>query len=337
MQGTGTAAITANKVNGNIVLGNDSAKVNLTLTGADTSQAGNSSGGSTTDFTKGTHVNLNGGTWKTGRWWELGIGTKWRVNAKQIISLIGIVIALTGCIKTVPTGHTGVVTVFGTVEPQTYDAGIHFTAPWKQVVNMDNRIQKISSEMSGTTSDMQDVYTKFTLNYQISKKNASEIYKTIGKEYEDTVIVAQTNNTVKSVLAKYAATELVSSRSEVAAAIEKELESVLSKYDIEVVDTAIENLTFSDEFNDSIEQKVIAEQNLERAKTEQEKLNLEVEQEAKRKIAEAEGIAKANTILTESISDDILQKNMIDKWNGELPKVVGNSSNVFDVSGYLSE
>ena len=202
---------------------------------------------------------------------------------------------------------------------------------------MDNRIQKISSEMSGTTSDMQDVYTKFTLNYQISKKNASEIYKTIGKEYEDTVIVAQTNNTVKSVLAKYAATELVSSRSEVAAAIEKELESVLSKYDIEVVDTAIENLTFSDEFNDSIEQKVIAEQNLERAKTEQEKLNLEVEQEAKRKIAEAEGIAKANAILTESISDDILQKNMIDKWNGELPKVVGNSSNVFDVSSYLSE
>ena len=202
---------------------------------------------------------------------------------------------------------------------------------------MDNRIQKISSEMSGTTSDMQDVYTKFTLNYQISKKNASEIYKTIGKEYEDTVIVAQTNNTVKSVLAKYAATELVSSRSEVAAAIEKELESVLSKYDIEVVDTAIENLTFSDEFNDSIEQKVIAEQNLERAKTEQEKLNLEVEQEAKRKIAEAEGIAKANAILTESISDDILQKNMIDKWNGELPKVVGNSSNVFDVSSYLGE
>ena len=65
VQGTGTAAITANKVNGNIVLGNDSAKVNLTLTGADTSWAGNSSGGSTTDFTKGTHVNLNGGTWKS--------------------------------------------------------------------------------------------------------------------------------------------------------------------------------------------------------------------------------------------------------------------------------
>ena len=64
MQGTGTAAITANKVNGNIVLGNDSAKVNLTLTGADTSWAGNSSGGSTTDFTKGTHVNLN--TWEKG-------------------------------------------------------------------------------------------------------------------------------------------------------------------------------------------------------------------------------------------------------------------------------
>ena len=87
VQGTGTAAITANKVNGNIVLGNDSAKVNLTLTGADTSWAGNSSGGSTTDFTKGTHVNLNGGTWKTGRWWELGIGTNINLNENTHIYL----------------------------------------------------------------------------------------------------------------------------------------------------------------------------------------------------------------------------------------------------------
>lgn len=260
---------------------------------------------------------------------------RWGINKKQLFSFLSLLLIIPSCMRTVPTGHTGIVTVFGTVKPETYDAGIHFTAPWVKVVVMDNRVQKVSGEMSGTTSDMQDVYTTFTLNYQISKKNASEIYRTIGTEYENTVIVAQTNNTVKSVLAKYAATELVSHRSEVASAIEKELESALVKYNIEIVDTAIENLSFSEEFNDSIEQKVIAEQNLERAKTEQEKLNIEVEQEAKRKIAEAEGIAKANEILTESISEDILQKDMIEKWNGELPQVMSGTSNVFDVSNYI--
>ncbi len=261
--------------------------------------------------------------------------TGWRINFKQAFSLIGVAFIVLSCIRTVPTGHTGVVTVFGTVQNGTLDAGIHFVAPWKKVINMDNRIQKVSGDMSGTTSDMQDVYTTFTLNYQISKADASTIYRTIGTDYEAKVIEAQTRNTVKAVLAKYAATELVTNRSEVASAIEKELENVLNKYNIEVVDTAIENLTFSDEFNDSIEQKVIAEQNLERAKTEQEKLNLEVQQEAQRKITAANGTAEANKILADSINDTILQKNIIEKWNGELPKVVGNDTNVFDISEYV--
>ena len=261
--------------------------------------------------------------------------TGWQINFKQAFSLIGVAFIVLSCIRTVPTGHTGVVTVFGTVQNGTLDAGIHFVAPWKKVINMDNRIQKVSGDMSGTTSDMQDVYTTFTLNYQISKADASTIYRTIGTDYEAKVIEAQTRNTVKAVLAKYAATELVTNRSEVASAIEKELENVLNKYNIEVVDTAIENLTFSDEFNDSIEQKVIAEQNLERAKTEQEKLNLEVQQEAQRKITAANGTAEANKILADSINDTILQKNIIEKWNGELPKVVGNDTNVFDISEYV--
>lgn len=267
--------------------------------------------------------------------YDPGVATEWGLRPRQLWSLLALILTIISCIKTVPTGHTGVVTVFGTVEAQTYDSGIHFAAPWKKVINMDNRIQKISTDMSGTTSDMQDVNISFTLNYQISKQDASQIYKTIGKEYESTVITAQTANTVKAVLAKYAATELVSNRADASMAIEKELTNTLAKYNIEVVDTAIENLGFSDEFNASIEQKVIAEQNLERARTEQEKLNLEVEQEAKRKITEAQGTADANAILTESISDMILKKNMIDKWNGQLPSVVGNNENIFDVSGYV--
>ena len=115
----------------------------------------------------------------------------WRINFKQAFSLIGVAFIVLSCIRTVPTGHTGVVTVFGTVQNGTLDAGIHFVAPWKKVINMDNRIQKVSGDMSGTTSDMQDVYTTFTLNYQISKADASTIYRTIGTDYEAKVIEAQ--------------------------------------------------------------------------------------------------------------------------------------------------
>ena len=263
-------------------------------------------------------------------------GLIWQFKGRQLMStIIGIIFIVLSCVTVVPTGHTGIISVFGTIKNNTLDAGLSFKAPWARIITMDNRIQKVSGEMTGTTSDMQDVTAIFTLNYQISKADASNIYKTIGKDYEKIVIASQTQNTVKAVLAKYAATSLVSSRTEVSTAIEKELESVLSKYNIEVVDTAIEDMQFSEEFNNSIEQKVIAEQNLERAKTEQEKLNLEIEQEAQRKITEANGTAKANEILSNSITSMILEKNAIEKWNGELPQVVGNDTNVFDISGYV--
>lgn len=252
-------------------------------------------------------------------------------------AVIGIVIMGAACVKSVPTGHTGVVTVFGQVKPFTLDAGVHILAPWEKVIAMDNRIQKITVDMSGTTSDMQDVGVKFTLNYQISKANASEIYKTIGVKYEETVVDPQVTNTVKSVMAKYAATELIKDRTGVSAATNKELESVLSKYNIEVVDTSIENMAFSDDFNKSIEAKVIAEQELEKAQTEQAKLNLEVEQAAKRKVTEAQGISDANAILSNSYTKEILQKAFIEKWNGQLPNVVGDSDTMMDVSSYVGK
>lgn len=46
----------------------------------------------------------------------------WKLQKRQWFSVFAFLIVVFGCIKTVPTGHTGVVTVFGTVESQTYDA-----------------------------------------------------------------------------------------------------------------------------------------------------------------------------------------------------------------------
>jgi Membrane protease subunits, stomatin/prohibitin homologs len=107
----------------------------------------------------------------------------WGPKKRQVFSLIGLIICLIGFIKTVPTGSTGIVTTFGRIENITLDAGIHFMAPWKKVVNMDNRTQKQSIEMQCFSSDIQEVSVIYTVNYQINKANAQEIYRTIGKKY----------------------------------------------------------------------------------------------------------------------------------------------------------
>lgn len=55
---------------------------------------------------------------------------------------LAVVFTVLSMVKTVPTGHTGVVVSFGKVKDYTYEAGVHFDAPWVRVVKMDNRTQK---------------------------------------------------------------------------------------------------------------------------------------------------------------------------------------------------
>ena len=116
----------------------------------------------------------------------ISIGDKIKVN--KFLSLLGLIICLFGFIKTVPTGSTGIVTTFGKIENVSLDAGVHIMAPWKKVVNMDNRTQKTSIDMSCFSSDIQEVSVVYTVNYQINKANAQEIYRSIGTDYFDKIV-----------------------------------------------------------------------------------------------------------------------------------------------------
>ena len=201
---------------------------------------------------------------------------------------------------TVPTGHTGVVTIFGKVEENVLDAGVHFKAPWEDVVNMDNRVQKATVDLSCFSSDIQEVEIKYTLNYQIKKDNAQEIYRTVGVAYYDTVITPNVAESVKTITAHYTAENLIANRDELAANIESLLGNQLDKYNIEVVSTAIEDMDFTDEFTAAVEAKQVAVQNKLKAQTEQEQKTMEAQQAAERAKIEANASAEVSRIQAEA-------------------------------------
>ena len=205
---------------------------------------------------------------------------------------LGGVTTFLGCITTVETGNTGVVTVFGHVEEKTFDAGFHFKAPWENVVQMNNKVQKATVELSCFSSDIQEVECKYTLNYQIKKANAQIIYKTVGIDYYDTVITPNVAESVKTIMAHYTAENLIGNRDELAANIEELLGQQLERYNIEVVSTAIEDMDFTDEFTTAVEAKQVAVQNKLRAQTEQEQKTMEATQAAERAKIEAEANAQ---------------------------------------------
>ena len=251
-------------------------------------------------------------------------------------------------ITEVPTGHTGVVTTFGRVEDYTMDAGIHFIAPWQEVEKMDNRVQKQTAELSCFSSDIQEVNLIYTINYQIKKSDAQTIYRTIGVDYYQTVIVPCITESVKVVTARYTAEQLVGKRNELATAIEADLTEKLLAYNIELVSTSIENMDFTDAFTDAVEAKQVAQQNKLRAETEAEQKVIEAQAaaevrkvnadaEAYELLAKAEAEAEANRKLSESLTDALIQYTYAQTWDGKLPTFLAGDSQTVPVIDFSGE
>ena len=207
---------------------------------------------------------------------------------------LGILLTFFGCISSVDTGHVGIVRTFGKVEDYTFDSGFHLKAPWQSVTEMDNRVQKTTIELPCFSSDIQEVNTVYTVNYQISKTNAQNLYRDVGTEYLDTVVNPTIQETVKTIIARYTAEVLIAKRAEVAVEIETLLTTNLAKYNIDVSSTAIENMDFTDSFTQAVEAKAVAAQQKLQAQIEQERLTMEATQAAERAKVEAAAQAEVN-------------------------------------------
>lgn len=261
--------------------------------------------------------------------------------------VIAVLLVMSSCMTSVPAGHTGVVTTFGKVENYTLDSGIHFTLPWQEVIKMDNRIQKQTTTLSCFSSDIQEVTMTYTVNYQIKKSDAMTIYSTIGVDYYNTVITPSVAEAVKVATARYTAEDLVALRDELAGAIEEILSVKLLTYNIEVVNTSIEDMDFTDAFTNAVEEKQVAQQNKLRAETEAEQKVIEAQAaaqvqrvnadaEAYEVLAKAQAEAEANREVAESLTPELIEYIYANNWDGKLPTVVtggdGESATIIDAS-----
>jgi regulator of protease activity HflC (stomatin/prohibitin superfamily) len=166
---------------------------------------------------------------------------------------------------------------------------------------MDNRVQKTTVELSCFSADIQEVSMKYTLNYQIDKANAQEIYRTVGVKYYATIVEPNIAEAVKVATAKYTAEQLVQTRSNLAKDIEALLEENLGRYNIKVSSTAIEDMDFTDAFTNAVEAKQVAEQKKKQAEIEQAQALAQAEND--KKIAETNAKANAEVAKIQANAD----------------------------------
>jgi regulator of protease activity HflC (stomatin/prohibitin superfamily) len=231
--------------------------------------------------------------------------------------IIAIIVLLPGigAWTTVSAGHVGVVTRMGAVN-RVVNPGLIFKIPLIESVHaMETRTQKEQVDASSASSDLQEVKATIALNFHLRGEKAVDVYQNIGTEYADRVLSPAMQEAFKATTAKFTASDLIGKREAVKVLAYTELKDRLDKYNIVVDDFNIVNFDFSKVFNDAIEAKTVANQNLERAKI-----------EADTALAQANGQANAQKALKDSgaLSPEYLQYLALTKWNGLLPTVTGN-------------
>lgn len=256
-----------------------------------------------------------------------------------LIALVVVIVAsvgLTNC-YTVKTGEVAVISTFGKLD-RIENEGLHFKIPFiqskdfietREKTYIFGRTEEMDTTLEVSTKDMQSIRLEFTVQANIS--DAEKLYRAFGLKFEWRFIRPRVNEIVQSTIAKYTIEEFVSKRAIISAEIFRDLQDDFAEYGLNVSNVSIVNHDFSDEYEKAVEEKKIAEQAVQKAKSEQEKLAIVAENKVKLAeyaLKEKELQAKANSIESNSLTPQLLKKMMIEKWNGELPKVQGNSSNL---------
>ena len=265
-----------------------------------------------------------------------------------VAALLVVVLLATSCITQVPTGSTGIVTTFGRVEEYTLEAGFHLKSPAQRVILMDNREQKKAFTTQAFSSDIQQVDIVGSLNYAINKSTAMTLYREVGTDYYDKLIMPRLLENTKAIFSKYTAENLVGAREQLSIQIRDNMSREMEKYGITVVSISIENVDFTDAFTDAVEAKQVAAQKKLQAEIEQEQKTMETEQQAQRQKIEAEAAAdvkkvnadaeaystrvkaeaeaEANRKIAESLTDGLIHFTQVKLWDGKLPLYVSGAA-----------
>lgn len=271
----------------------------------------------------------------------VGPGGRTRVlglNAAGVVLALLIVLLTLGVSASfgqVPAGSRGVVLRFGAPTGVIKGEGLYMVAPFINTVeSMSVQVVAYDAIAEAASRDLQDVKAKVTLNYALDPAKVVTIYRELRHEYEDRIIKPAIQEAVKAATARFTAEELITRRPEVRDAIQQNLAQRLDRFGILMQAMSITDFNFSKSFNEAIEAKVTATQQVLKAERDLQRVRLEAQQQ----IEQAKAQAEALRIQKENVTPALVelrrieaQFRAIDKWNGVLPTYVAGPVPILDV------
>lgn len=271
------------------------------------------------------------------------------------------------CLKKVKPGYAGIVySLSGGVEDAVLTQGMHFVSPFKKVTQYSIATEqgylsadkkegdKGDSSFMIPTSDGKTVRVSLEYSYHFDAERLPETYSQFkgqsGKEIEETFMRGKLKTYAGEVSSTFMVMDIYGSkRTELNAAI---LEYAREKFDtygiiidsINITDIELDAATataIQDKVNKQNELEALKiekekaeienQKNIDKASAEAEQKKIKAEAEAQATLIEAEAQAEANRLLSESLTDKLLEQQKYEVWDGTLPQVTGGSTPIIDL------
>jgi regulator of protease activity HflC (stomatin/prohibitin superfamily) len=244
-------------------------------------------------------------------------------NTEAKFALVGFVIAILIAVMqffvVVPAGSVGVVDFLGKVNENTLKSGVNVVNPFASIIKFNIKKQELKEQMNVPSKEGLSVQLEISLIFQLNPERANHIYKTVGENYDEIILIPQFRSVVRGVTARYEAKALYTSEREtLGRQIEQELQQLVGKEGIIIISAPMRQIVLPQGLTYAIEEKLKAEQESQRMQF----ILLKEKQEADRKRIEAQGIADFQTIVAKGISEQLL------KWKGiEATEKLASSNN----------
>lgn len=230
-------------------------------------------------------------------------------------------------------GERGIKIRVGKVQPTIYGEGLTLIVPFiDKFKTMDVKTQKNTLTTQVYTKDIQQANIKYVINYNVQPDSVNKLFQSVGMDYESKILTPVVEGTIKDIIGKWNAQDLIANREKATGDILFKLQSQLKDNYINVTDFQMVDINYSKVFEQAIESKVTAEQEALKAKNK----TVQVQEEAKQKVIAAEAEARSMAIRAQALAQNksLVQYEAVQKWDGKMPQyMLGNSVPFINVTG----
>ena len=262
---------------------------------------------------------------------------KFKVTKKSFLSLFCLILIGFACFTNIGANRVGIVynPLRGGIQNYTLNQGYKLKAPLTKVYKINTEVNELTfKNISVQTNDSQFVNAEIKVQVKIDSNKAFEYFsKYRDKSLEDisSLLSSAIQKQLESVTTQYNIMDVLGSkRDEIVNSVLTLIQKELIKDGISVLRITLVDTDAGEQIEKAIANEAVAKKEAETAEYKKQKAQLEGEA----KVIEAQKNKEANELISKTLTDKLLMEKFIEKWDGKLPTVTGGET-MFDITSIM--